>query len=128
MACERDSDGIWEDTELSVEAQGGVRGGGPKGPGRSRDGTDGAQSERSQGRDRLVSDTKRHGLQGHPVGGDESSGAMWEAKARPGVAHRLGLEERGRRNLNSWRREGGSHVTIAGEGGSQFLSLLRVRG
>lgn len=77
------------------------------------------QSERSRGRDRLVSDAKRHGQeQGHPVGGNESSGAMREAKARPGVSHRLGLEER----EGTVGGGGGSYVTITGEGGSRLLS------
>lgn len=52
------------------------------------------------------------------MGGNESSGAVWEAKARPGVAHRLGLEER----EGTVGGGGGSYVTITGEGGSRLLS------
>lgn len=43
MACERDSDGIWEDTELSVEAQGGAGEEDLRGLEDPRDGADGAE-------------------------------------------------------------------------------------
>lgn len=52
------------------------------------------------------------------MGGDESSGATWEAKARPVVAHTLRLEER----EGTIGGGGGSSVAITGEGGSQLLS------
>lgn len=47
VACERDSDGIWEDTELSVEAQGGA-GEDLRGLEDPRDGADRAEMGLSQ--------------------------------------------------------------------------------
>lgn len=94
-------------------------GGGPKEPGRSK-----SRGRRGRVRDLEaeigLSQTRRRGQeQGHPVGGDESSGATWEAKARPGVAHRLALEER----EGTVGGGGGSYVTVTGEGGSRLLSI-----
>lgn len=70
--------------------------------------------ERSQGRDLLVSDTETWAGAKPAWGIGELTWNVWEAKARPGVAHRLRLEE----------REG----TIGGGGGSRVTFVEKVGG